>query len=136
MVYIIVMVQRQTKYTRAVSDAVARQGHTTNQAIRHDLHKQGIIVSDTTTHRVTQRLQRSGIIREAPKTKDGVMRFDSNTAQHDHFICKSCDGIRDISVSEQIKPLLAEQLDGCKVSGNLVVYGSCNTCSKKTKGTT
>lgn len=122
---------RHTKYTTAVQDALSALGHATNQDIREYLVKRGHQVSATTVHRVTTRLHDNKLIGLAPNAQGGVMRYDATVDVHDHFICDGCDQIRDVDISHVVKPLLREQLDGCRIGGNVALHGICKLCVKE-----
>lgn len=124
---------RQTKYTTAVKDAVTTLGHATNQDIREYLVGRGHTVSATTVHRVTARLHQNKDIGLGPSAQDGSMRYDAKAELHDHFVCDGCDQIRDVEISHVVKPMLREQLDGCRIGGNVALHGMCKVCVKEGK---
>jgi len=128
------VIQRQTKYTEAVSRAVDTLGHASNQDILTFLRRENMKVSSTTVHRVSRRLCDSGVIACAPQSSDGSMRYDSTTATHDHFVCRFCDAIADITVSSRAREEFSAQLNGCHIDGQLIVYGSCKNCFKNKEG--
>ena len=78
------VVRRSTKYTNDVLNIVRSKQHATNAEIAHELRKVHAEVSDTTVHRVTQRLYDDGLIGLAPPTKKGCLRYDGYTKLHDH----------------------------------------------------
>lgn len=121
--------QRQTKYCEAIEHVLQIKGHATNAELWTSL--QGIFpnVSATTIHRATARLAERGKIGIAPAASDRSMRYDTNATPHDHFICTSCDLIRDTDVKDQIVPLLESAIDGCSISGRLSITGICKQCS-------
>ncbi len=122
------MTTRQTKYSKAVTDFLEKHDHATNSQILEYLHEIYPELSATTVHRVTARLCEQNRLAIAPPSSDGSMRYDYKTKPHDHFICNSCGGIRDIDVAESLIPLVNKALGGCKISGNLLIHGSCETC--------
>ena len=122
------MTTRQTKYSKAVTDFLEKEGHGTNLQILEFLHKKYPELSATTVHRVTARLYEQNKLASAPPAVDGSMRYDYNTQPHDHFVCTKCGGIRDIDVADTITPLVSKALGGCKITGNLLINGSCETC--------
>lgn len=126
------MNSRQTKYSKAVSEFLETKGHATNLQIQESLHKIYPELSATTVHRVTARLLEQNKLASAPPTSDGSMRYDHKTKPHDHFICTNCGGIRDIDVADKLIPLVSDALGGCKITGNLLIHGSCETCILKT----
>lgn len=127
----VVVKTRDTKYSKAVLGIIATLEHATNLEIHELLKKDFPEVTHTTVHRVTIKLKNSGIISEAPKNQKGATRYDVNTKPHDHFMCNSCGGIRDIDVSEAVIPFINQALGECRVTGRLVINGSCEKCIKK-----
>ena len=119
---------RSTKYCRAVENIVKAHGHATNQQIHAALRQLYPNVSLTTVHRITTRLYLRGLIAQAPSTTDGSLRYDANTSEHDHFVCSYCGGVRDIDIAGKATSLVESALGGCKLSGRLVVNGTCEQC--------
>ncbi len=119
---------RNTKYSKAVQDAVYTKGHATNAELLLALAVDFPDVSSTTIHRSTARLQERGLLALAPPANDGSMRYDANTVPHDHFICNNCGGLRNIDIADSVVPLISEALGGCKITGRLVIHGSCEKC--------
>jgi Fur family peroxide stress response transcriptional regulator len=127
------MKQRQTKYCKVIEVILHERKHATNAEILSRLRKSFPKVSATTVHRATSRLLDYGIINLAPSTKNGSMRYDVNQSPHDHFICSSCDAIRDTDIIDQIKPILQANIGNCDVSGRLSISGICRRCKNKEK---
>lgn len=125
------MTTRQTKYSTAVTDFMTKNGHGTNYEILKSLRKKYPELSATTVHRVTSRLLHQGTLSSAPPSADGSMRYDINLTPHDHFICTNCGGVRDIDVANELIPLVSDALGGCKITGNLLIHGSCEACKIK-----
>jgi Fe2+ or Zn2+ uptake regulation protein len=125
---------RSTKYTQEVSRIIETSGHVTNAEILEELRKIYSDVTATTVHRVTTRLAEHGRITEAPHDRHGAIRYDNNIKSHDHFLCQSCGGIKDIDVAEQVIPSISRALGGCRITGRLVIYGSCENCLVKKEG--
>lgn len=119
---------RETKYSRAVMEVLGSCGHATNSELQSLLAKNFPDISSTTVHRSTARLLERGLLAQAPPTSDGSMRYDANMRPHDHFICTSCGGLRDIDVADAVVPLVSSALGGCKITGRLVIHGSCKKC--------
>jgi Fur family peroxide stress response transcriptional regulator len=122
------MKTRETKYTTQIVDVIARLGHATNAEILNSVQSMYPEVSATTIHRVTARLVERGYISEAPSDANGSMRFDANNSPHDHFTCTNCGGIRDVDIADEVIPKISKELGGCKITGRLVIYGSCEKC--------
>lgn len=123
--------RRRTKYSQAVQDIIAQLGHATNAQIATKLRDDFDDVSDTTVHRVTKRLLADSIVGLAPSANDGAHRFDANTHPHDHFECGHCDKLRDITIGNDIRQILSAELDGCILSGRLLITGDCRSCINK-----
>ena len=119
---------RQTKYCEAIEYALKFTGHATNAELLRILQKSFPDVSATTVHRATARLAARGAIAIAPAASDGSMRYDANTAPHDHFLCASCGMLRDTDVKDKIIPILESSIDGCNISGQLTISGTCKQC--------
>ena len=122
---------RSTKYSQAVVQYLADHGHATNNELVFSLRKQWPDVSATTIHRVTARLAEQHIIAHAPKNEDGFLRYDANTTPHHHFYCGCCNVLRDIQLDNDIVKQIENTLGGCKLSGQLLITGSCGRCSIK-----
>ena len=125
-----VTVRRETKYTQAVREIMARLRHATNLEIASELRRAYPRVSDTTVHRVTQRLSRDGELAHAPLARDGSLRYDANIDPHDHFMCVQCQSLRDMQVPQACRALIQHQLGGCRVNGSLTIVGNCHHCNE------
>lgn len=119
---------RVTKYSKAVLEVLGLKHHATNSELLLELRKIYPELSATTVHRVTSRLVAQSKIAEAPADVHGSMRYDANCTPHDHFVCMHCGGIRDLDVAERLIPHISEALGGCKITGRLLVHGSCEHC--------
>lgn len=120
--------RRHSKYVDAVKKSLEYFGHATNAQITDDLRRSYPHLSDTTVHRITQRLLQDGEIATAPNAWDGSMVYDSVTAQHDHFRCDECDKLRDISVSIACRRMMQLTTGKCRVDGPILVLGTCEEC--------
>jgi Fe2+ or Zn2+ uptake regulation protein len=129
----IVIQERQTKYCQAIESTLNKLGHTTNKELLTELRKTYPKLSPTTIHRATVRLSSRGIIAIAPPSPDGSMRYDTNNTPHDHFECLSCGSLRDINIKDKVIPILASSVDGCCISGQLIIKGKCKYCTKGVK---
>lgn len=126
--------ERQTKYCRAIEQALIVAGHATNSQLLTMLRNLYPELSATTVHRATARLAARGKISIAPADQSGAMRYDANTSSHDHFLCNSCGLLRDTDVKDKITPLLESMLEGCSISGRLTISGTCKRCRARHKG--
>lgn len=122
---------RETKYSRQLETSIGNLGHATNAQLLVSLQAIYPDVSATTVHRATARLLEKGRVSEAPVDNHGAMRYDTTTKPHDHFICNGCAGIRDIDIAQDVAPTISKALGGCKITGRLVIYGTCERCLTK-----
>ena len=81
--------RRITKYTDSILSILCQLQHATNAEIASRLRELYSNVSDTTVHRITQRLQGDGVIGLAPASKQGCLRYDFSPEPHDHFTTRS-----------------------------------------------
>ncbi len=126
------VVDRNTKYVSAIRDAVRTRGHATNVELLEDVRAQYPRTSATTVHRVTARLREAGELQLAPSCRANAMRYDANTAPHDHFLCTRCDRLRDVELPLEVRQTIESTIaDGCKLSGSLTVSGICKNCDKE-----
>lgn len=121
---------RKTKYCQAIEECLDSMGHATNAEVLGKLRANFPELSATTVHRATARLAERGTIAIAPSTNVGVMRYDANTAPHDHFQCSDCGLLKDTDIKDKVTPLLESALGGCQISGRLLISGTCNKCIK------
>ena len=124
---------RTTKYTDSIMEVMGTLGHATNDQILRSLRSRYPELSATTVHRATARLKDRGLLSCAPSDSRGSIRYDINHLPHDHFVCNGCDGIKDISVADGLKPIIEQSLDdGCRINGRLTISGQCNKCLEGT----
>ena len=123
--------RRITKYTDSILSILCQLQHATNAEIASRLRELYSNVSDTTVHRITQRLQSDGIIGLAPASRQGCLRYDFSPESHDHFICSECDSLQDIKVPDSVRCQIERQLDGCCFDGPLVITGVCQQCKNR-----
>lgn len=122
---------RQTKYYKAIKEALLELQHATNTELLNYLKKSFPRLSATTVHRTTSRLHERGEIALAPPISDGSRRYDCNTTAHDHFMCNHCGILKDADVRDQIVPVIESVIEGCRVSGRLTIGGTCKKCISK-----
>ncbi len=128
------MTERLTRYVKDVEDYLKKTRHSSNGEILEHLQKKYADVSATTVHRITTRLVERSKLSLAPVAKGNVMRFDTSSEPHDHFLCSNCDMLRDVNVADGIRPILEQSIgDGCSISGNLVITGLCKKCTMELK---
>jgi len=123
-------VQRQTKYCQLIRSELEVLGHATNAELLLILRNLFPKLSATTVHRATTRLASRGIISIAPPDNHNSLRYDFNTVPHDHFQCISCGLLRDADIMGKIIPILQDSIDGCSISGRLIINGTCKKCTE------
>ena len=123
--------RRITKYADSILSILCQLQHATNAEIASRLRELYSNVSDTTVHRITQRLQSAGVIGLAPASRQGCLRYDFSPESHDHFICSECDSLQDIKVPDSVRCQIERQLDGCCFDGPLVITGVCQQCKNR-----
>ena len=123
--------RRITKYADSILSILCQLQHATNAEIASRLRELYSNVSDTTVHRITQRLQSDGVIGLAPASRQGCLRYDFSPESHDHFICSECDSLQDIKVPDSVRCQIERQLDGCYFDGPLVITGVCQQCKNR-----
>jgi len=123
--------RRITKYTDSILSILCQLQHATNAEIASRLRELYSNVSDTTVHRITQRLQSDGVIGLALASRQGCLRYDFSPESHDHFICSQCDSLQDIKVPDSVRCQIERQLDGCCFDGPLVITGVCQQCKNR-----
>ena len=123
--------RRITKYTDSILSILCQLQHATNAEIASRLRELYSNVSDTTVHRITQRLQSDGVVGLAPASRQGCLRYDFSPESHDHFICSECDSLQDIKVPDSVRCQIERQLDDCCFDGPLVITGVCQQCKNR-----
>ncbi len=122
--------ERQTKYCQSIEETLHFLGHATNAELLNNLQLTYPDLSATTVHRATARLASRGKIAIAPTDNSGSMRYDANIKPHDHFQCSVCGRLHDTDIKDKIIPILESTIDGCSISGQLLVTGACKKCTK------
>ncbi len=123
--------RRKTKYVDTLQHSLAELGHATNSQLADELRRAYPNVSDTTVHRITQRLIDDGDAAYAPNRQDGSMLFDNNTSSHDHFECAKCGDLRDITIPASGRETIRAAIGDCRVDGSLKIVGTCCDCMNR-----
>ena len=92
-------------------------------------------ISLGTVYRNLSELKESGeIISFTPG--DGIERFDGDTREHLHLICRSCGEVADMPRTDFACVIgELEQLSGCRVEDYDVIFkGLCSSCNNKING--
>lgn len=121
--------RRRSKYVDAVKYSLAHFGHATNAELCDDLRISYPHLSDTTVHRITQRLYDDGEIGFAALDRAGVMVYDARSDEHDHFYCEHCDSIRDVELPKTCRDSIHTAVGPCQLSNSLKIVGVCQGCT-------
>lgn len=119
-----------TLQTDAVKKALTNLSHATNQQVHENVKRTYPNLSATSVHRITSRLTESKEIGYAPSNGKAVM-LDAKSEPHDHFICKGCGGIKNITLPNSVFKHIQEQLGKNIIENELVIYGICVGCANK-----
>lgn len=124
----VAVTRRRSKYALAVKVSLEHFGHATNAQLADDLRRSYPHLSDTTIHRITQRLEEDGDIALAPNAIDGSIVYDSNTDPHDHFRCSACQRMSDINIPAACRKMMLVSTGPCLIDGAILVTGVCVHC--------
>ena len=108
-----------------------RCDHPTADMIYSDIRKVYPNISLGTVYRNLSLLSDLGEIRKLV-TSDGAVRFDADTSPHNHFICRKCGAVLDLSMGDvsQIKNRACQNFDGIIENYSINFYGVCGQCTK------
>lgn len=120
-----------SKYCRLILHELAVIGHASNNELLARLRTVFPELSATTVHRATARLAKRGLIATAPKDTSGVMRYDSHTKPHDHFMCEQCGRLKDVDIADELNALLRKKIADCGASSHVTIYGICAHCKRR-----
>jgi Fur family peroxide stress response transcriptional regulator len=131
---------KELKYSRqreAVSECLRnRYDHPTADILYQSLRKEFPHISLGTVYRNLNLLSGMGEIRKI-ECGDGIERYDYNTRDHYHFVCKGCGKVKDLPI-EPITGLNDKAVDediGIVESHSLIFYGYCRECYRKAQST-
>ncbi|KAB0578546.1 Fur family peroxide stress response transcriptional regulator [Fusobacterium naviforme] len=127
--------EKTIKYSRQreaiLKNLMSRGDHPTADALYQSLRREFPHISLGTVYRNLSLLSEMGSIRKV-HCDDGTERYDYDTSDHCHFVCRSCGRVMDLPM--KLKPDLnrmAEQAGlGDVDCHSLIFYGYCNDCRK------
>jgi len=108
-----------------------RRDHPTADHIYQEVRRQLPAISFNTVYKTLEILcQRGMVIKVNPL--HAVARYDCETGQHAHLICRQCHHIIDLNwEASEIPPLPAEDLHGFVVEHpSLTFWGHCPRCQQ------
>lgn len=124
-----------TKFSRqrqAIWDFIKdRTDHPTAEAVYLGVKSACPNISLGTVYRNLMLMRDTGMI-QTVEVGDGVIHFDPNTTDHNHFICTNCGKVIDIDGGdvEAIKQEAAAHFTGRIQGYSAYFYGLCPDCTK------
>jgi Fe2+ or Zn2+ uptake regulation protein len=121
--------RRLTRPRRLILDAVrASDAHPSAAAVYRQVRRQLPRVSLATVYRNLRMLAGEGLLTE--RADLGSMRFDGNTAPHDHFTCVACGRIYDVPAPDarRARARVASRTGFEVLVQRIEFYGRCGAC--------
>ena len=124
--------KRFTRARRVILEIVrASEAHPSAATVYRGVRRHLPRVSLATVYRNLRMLAAEGLLTERADVTG--MRFDGNTATHDHFTCVACGRIFDVPAAAA-RPATARLHAGFEVlSRHVEFYGRCSRCNRKTQ---
>ena len=123
--------KRLTRARRIILDVVrASEAHPSAAAVYRDVRRWLPRVSLATVYRNLRMLAAEGLLSE--RTDVAGMRFDGNTAPHDHFTCVACGRIYDVPAlgARAVTARVASRTGFEVLSRRIEFYGRCVACRR------
>lgn len=114
-----------------------RKDHPTADTIYTGVRDEYPNISLGTVYRNLMVLRDTGKIRTVD-VGDGVIHFDADTSEHNHFICMRCGRVEDLEMEsiDRVKEIAATNFAG-KITGySAYFYGICESCLTEQKEAT
>lgn len=124
---------KRTSQRRAVFNFLCgNRGHPTVESVWRGVRANLPDVSLDSVYRILDDFADAGVIRRLAGAK--VTRYDSDTTQHEHFVCRACGTMHDFSGinTEEIAAICSGF--GSVESIELTVTGTCRDCQDKKSG--
>jgi Fur family transcriptional regulator, peroxide stress response regulator len=122
--------KRLTRARRIILEVVrASEAHPSASMVYRDVRRRLPRVSLATVYRNLRMLAAEGLVSERP---DAVaLRFDGNTAAHDHFTCVACGRIYDVPARSGGAPRLPSAAGFKVLAQKTEFYGRCSRCTHR-----
>jgi len=123
--------KRLTRPRRLILDAVrASEVHPSAAAVYRQVRRRLPRVSLATVYRNLRMLAAEGLLIE--RADLAGMRFDGNTAPHDHFTCVACGRIYDVPVlgARGVRARVASRTGFEVLTQRIEFYGHCGACRR------
>lgn len=124
---------KRTAQRRAVFNCLCgNREHPSVESVWNMIRKHLPDVSLDSVYRILDDFASVGLLRRLDSDK--VIRYDSDTGQHGHFVCTECSRMFDFNfgAGEQAAGLCGEF--GCVTSVEVNVRGVCNGCQSMSRG--
>ncbi|MDO4285129.1 MAG: transcriptional repressor [Eubacteriales bacterium] len=110
----------------------SRHDHPTADAVYDGVRQTFPNISLGTVYRNLILLRDIGKIRSVD-VGDGVIHFDPDLSEHNHFVCRECGCVQDIKMKsiDRIKEIAGEHFDGRITGYTTYFYGICSDCLQK-----
>ena len=121
--------KRFTRPRRVILDTVrASEAHPSAAAVYRQVRRRLPRVSLATVYRNLRMMAAEGLLTE--RADLAGMRFDGNTAPHDHFTCVACGRIYDVPVlgARGVRARLASRTGFEVLTQRIEFYGRCGAC--------
>jgi Fur family ferric uptake transcriptional regulator len=123
--------KRLTRPRRVILDAVrASLAHPSATAVFRQVRRRLPRVSLATVYRNLRMLAAEGLLTE--RADLAGMRFDGNTAPHDHFTCVACGRIYDVPPlgARGVRERVASRTGFEVLTQRIEFYGRCSACRR------
>jgi Fe2+ or Zn2+ uptake regulation protein len=123
--------KRLTQPRRIILDTVrASDGHPSAATVYRHVRRRLPRVSLATVYRNLRMLAAEGLLVE--RADLGGMRFDGNTAPHDHFTCVACGRIYDVAAlgGPRARARVAARTGFEVLTQRIEFYGRCGACRR------
>lgn len=122
--------RRLTRARRIILDVVrASDAHPSAAMVYRDVRRRLPRVSLATVYRNLRMLAAEGLLNE--RTDAAGMRFDGNTAAHDHFTCVACGRVCDVpAAGARVSERLAGHVGFEVLSRRVEFFGRCVRCRR------
>ncbi|MCD8039547.1 MAG: transcriptional repressor [Lachnospiraceae bacterium] len=119
--------------TAILSFLQTRKDHPSAELVYSNVKKDFPNISLGTVYRDLNQLSEAGMIAKLQFGDLGIVRFDYNTASHQHFVCNQCSAVIDLPAKNfsSIDEQAANGFDG-KITGHKLYFcGFCRSCLDK-----
>ena len=127
---------KELKFSRqreaVIQSLRSRCDHPTADSLYQSLRKEYPHISLGTVYRNLSLLSDMGAIRKI-SCGDGQERYDYNTEDHYHFVCRKCGKVTDLKVEKMrdLNEIISDPDIAVVDSHSLIFYGYCRECYRQ-----